>query len=358
MRADLTRRGLLAAPLVLAACDRFASAETPVTPRAAPPLKSLAPFPIGTCAQTSQFDDPAWVSLAETNVSQLTPEWQMKMEYVLADGLGRYRFDAPDRIAAFAHDHAMRLHGHTLIWYAQGREAFEGLNRARFVAEFDRYIATVAGRYRGKVVSWDVVNEAVRDDAPELRDCHWSETLGHDGYIERAFHQARAADPDAVLFLNDYNLENNPEKGATFLKLVERLLKAGAPVGGIGTQSHLDISIHAGQTRAFFRDAAAFGLPIHVSELDASLKDDGRIDFRSRGLRIEQQTARVGELASAFMDLPPAQRFAFTVWGLRDTDSWLRQGEHADPQDQPLLFDAEGQANPMFWAVEGALRAA
>jgi endo-1,4-beta-xylanase len=115
----LDRRALLALPLALVACKRGASAE-PAVP-AARPLKALAPFPVGVCAKSPQFDDPAWVDLATAQFSQLTPEWEMKMEYILADGLGRFRFDGPDAIAAFARHHGLRLHGHTLIWYAQGR---------------------------------------------------------------------------------------------------------------------------------------------------------------------------------------------------------------------------------------------
>ena len=349
----IDRRALLASTLALAACQRGASAAPAASAR---PLKSHVPFPVGTSAMSGQFDDPAWVELATTHVSQLTPEWEMKMEYILSDSRD-YRFDAPDRIAAFAAGHGMRLHGHALIWYSQGETAFAGLDPARFTAEYDRYIATVAGRYRGRVAGWDVVNEAVAEDGQGLRDCHWSQALGQDGYIVRAFEQARAADPDAVLFLNDYNLENNPVKGATFLRLVERLLRAGVPIGGIGTQSHLDIEIPAGRIASFMREAAQFGLPIHVSELDASLRGEGRIDTRSPARRIDQQTARVAELAQAFAALPAAQRYAFTVWGLRDTDSWLRRDARDDGEDSPLLFDAAGRTNPMFEAVTAAFGA-
>jgi len=172
---------------------------------------------------------------------------------------------------------------------------------------------------------------------------------GVDAYIIRAFEQPRLAAPDATLFLNDYNLENTPRKGAAFLRLIERLLKAGAPIQGIGIQSHLDIEIPGGQIAAFMNEARQFGLPIHVSELDASLKRGGRMpDLRPRAQRREQQSARVAELAEAFMDLPPAQRFGFTVWGVRDSDSWLRRGKNDDGQDSPLLFDDAGRANPMF----------
>ena len=144
----------------------------------------------------------------------------------------------------------------------------------------------------------------------------------------RAFEHARAAAPEAVLFLNDYNLENIPAKRATFLRLVERLLKAGAPLTGLGTQTHLDIDLPAGQAAAVIRELARFGLPIHVSELDVSLRTGDRLlDLRPRAQKIEQQTARVAEVAEAFMALPRAQRFAFTVWGLRDADCWLRRRE-------------------------------
>lgn len=347
----LNRRALLAAPLAIAACDRLSAAE-PARPDI-PPLKS-APFAFGSCVQVSQLDDPAWVTLADRHLSQLTPEWEMKMEYMLPSGPRHIRFDRPDRIADFARDHGMALHGHTLIWYAQGQDAFAGLAGSDFDRAFDGYIAAVAGRYRGRVRSWDVVNEPILDDGSGLRDCHWSARYGQDGYILRAFEKARLADPDAVLFLNEYNLEGVPAKGDRFLRLVERLLKAGCPLQGIGTQSHLWIDIPDGRIAAFMRDAAAFGLPIHVSELDVSLRTEDRLDLRSQAERLAKQTDRVTELAESYRALPPAQRFGFTVWGLRDTDSWLRKGERDDGRDQPLPFDSAGRPNPMAQALSRA----
>jgi endo-1,4-beta-xylanase len=349
----LCRRTLLAAPFVagaLAACDRFATAEP--APVATPPLKSVAPFPVGSAVMSGQLDDPAWVALARREVNQLTPEWEMKMEYILRSP-DRLTFDAPDRIAEACRASGARLHGHALIWYSQGEQAFAGFDRTHFPRAFDRYIAEVAGRYRGRVVSWDVVNEPVAEDGNGLRDSHWSRALGPDGYMIRAFEQAKLADPEAVLFLNDYNLENNPAKGATFLRTVERLLKAGAPIGGLGTQSHLDIEIPAGQITSLIRELGGFGLPVHVSELDASLRREGMGDLRSRSQRQEQQHGRVIELAEAFMALPARQRFAFTAWGLRDSDSWLRRGDRDDGRDQPLLFDDAGQAKPLTAALAG-----
>lgn len=350
----LDRRAVLAAPFALAACTKAASGA--VAPLQVPPLKSVAPFPVGTCIQAHQIDDPAWAALAARHVSQLTPEWEMKMEYILADGLDRLRFDRADRIAAFAEAQGMRMHGHTLIWYSQGADAFSGLSPAEFDRAFDAYIAAVAGRYRGKVVSWDVVNEPILDDGSALRDCHWSERYGLDGYILRAFEKAQAADPNAVLFLNEYNLEGVPRKGATFLRLVERLLKAGCPLQGLGTQSHLWIDIPEGAVSNSIRELAQFGLPIHVSELDVTLRTERRLDFRSYEERLARQTALVTELAEAFVALPAAQRFAFTTWGLRDTDSHYRKDAKDDGEDSPLPFDDAGRPNPMAGALVAAMR--
>ncbi|WP_339871214.1 endo-1,4-beta-xylanase [uncultured Brevundimonas sp.] len=353
----MNRRALLtslALAPVIAGCRRAAVAGP--QPARLPPLKTITPGAFGTCVQLANLTDPGWLDLARTHVSQLTPEWEMKMEYILADGPDRLRLDRSDRIARFAADNGMALHGHTLIWYAQGQDVFSGLDNAAFDRAFDGYIATVAGRYRGKVRSWDVVNEPILDDGSGLRDCHWSRRYGQDGYIRRAFDQARIADPDAVLFLNEYNLEGVPAKGTQFLRLVERLLKSGCPLQGLGTQSHLWIDIPDGQIAAFMHELAQFGLPIHVSELDVSLRTDSPLDLRGLQERLSRQTARVAELAAAYMRLPAAQRFGFTTWGLRDTDSWYRRGDKDDGKDRPLPFDATGRPNPMAGALAAAFQ--
>lgn len=361
MRAEpprLNRRALLAAPIALAACDRFAAAARPAAGPLAAPLKDIVPAPFGTAATTWHLDRPDWVQQMLRHCAQLTPEWEQKMERTLGAGF-THDFAPSDRLVAFARDNGLRVHGHTLIWYSQGAGIFDDATvpRARFAAEFDRYISTFVRRYRGRMAGWDVVNEPVAEDGDGLRDCHWSRALGMDGYMVRAFEQAHAADPDAVLFLNEYNLENIPAKGATFLRLVERLLKLGAPIGGIGTQSHLDIEIPAGRITAFMRDAASLGLPIHVSELDFPMqRDGGRMpDLRPTTERRAQQVARVGELAEAFMALPERQRYAFTTWGLRDSDSWLVRPEGKNrPEESALLLDAQGRPNPAYEAVAGA----
>jgi len=351
-KAAFSRRAVLASTLALAACGPR-NAQGQPAPADLPPLKSLAPFRIGTCLQALHLDDPAMAALLAREVSQLTAEWEMKMEYIVQPD-GSFRFDAPDRIAAFARDHGMALLGHTLVWYAHAPEAFERLDESRvgFADAYRNYILAVVGRYSGQVVGWDVVNEPVAEDGNGWRDSLWSRRLGDFEHIALAYRTAREADPRAALLLNDYNLEYNPTKRSTFLKLAERLLASGAPVTGLGTQMHVAADIAPGRISEMIRDLASLGLPIHVSELDVSLVR-AENKFLSRAELLKRQAAVYAETAEAFMALPERQRFAFTLWGLRDKDSWLKK-ENAG--DAPAPFDDDGRPKAGAAALAEAFR--
>ncbi len=338
---------VVAGGLGMAGCG--SASPNPSSSNPWPPLKTLSPFPFGAAAPSAYLDDPDWVELAQSHLSQITPEWELNREYIAQED-GSLRFDAPDRLAAFCRQNGIRFFGHCLVWYAQIMPYFRGLDASLFAAEYDRYIQVVMRRYAGQMVGWNVVNEAVAEDGGGLRDCLWSERLGGGvAYIRRAFEQARLADPAALLFLNDYNLENNPAKGATFLKLVEKLLKLGTPIDGIGCQSHLDLDIADGQIRTFLRNASDLGLRIHISELDASLRrDDGKPDLRNLDYKIARQRALITELTQAFLDLPASQQFGFTTWALRNRDSWLRRPPRGDGRDSMVFLNDHGQPTAMY----------
>jgi len=356
---SLTRRALLgAAPAAaaLVACGRHDDAAN-AAPAVAPvrPLKDTAPFRIGTCLMTAELDDPQFTGLVQRNFSQVTPEWEMKMERILAAD-GSLALDAADRIAGFCRDSRLAMHGTTLVWYAQDPPTFEALkhDRAGFEDHLRDYIRQVVGRYRGLARGWDVVNEAVAEDGNGYRGGVWAEGLGDD-FARVPFEMAREADPDAVLFLNDYNLESMPAKLDAFQRLAERLLKAGAPLTGLGTQSHLGFDTPPGQAGAAVKALARFGLPIHVSELDITTHKPGlSLGSPSDPARLQAQARVAAEIAAAFADLPAAQRYAFTIWGVRDKDSWLRGSAQGAPDDAPLLFDAAGAPKPALAAVEAA----
>lgn len=347
-----SRRAVLGAvpALALAACGRPGAAAKVAQ---LPTLKAVAPFPVGACVATSELGDPQFVELVRRNFTQVTPEWEMKMERILADD-GSMRFDAADQIAEFCRSSGLRLHGTTLVWYSQDPPAFEALkdNPTAFAAKLRDYTHAVIGRYRGLARGWDVLNEAVAEDGDGYRGGVWAAGLGDD-YGRIAFEMAREADPAALLFLNDYNLELMPAKLDAFQRLLERLLKAGAPVTGLGTQSHLDVATKPGQAGIAVKALARFGLPIHVSELDISTRP-----LLLGADKLQAQARIAAEVAEAFADLPQSQRYAFTVWGVRDKDSWLRGPNGRNPDDQPLLFDVDGAPKPMLAAVESAFRQA
>ncbi len=344
-----SRRAVLGGALALAACERQAKSAPAVY---APSLKSVAPFPIGTCAQVSHLQQPLWVDLALRHCNRLTPEWEMKMEYVVQPD-GGFLFDRPDRLADFARDRGLRLHGHALVWYAQKPAGFLNLDERRvsFARAYDNYITALVGRYRGVAASWDVVNEAIAEDGDGWRDSLWAQKLGPFDHMRRAFDRAREADPGAVLFLNDYNLELMPKKLDSFLRLTEQLLKAGAPLGGLGTQTHVAADTEAGAIGRAVSALGQMGLAVHVSEADVSMTRAQGM-FASRAERERAQGRLYAEAAEALLALPPAQRFGLTLWGLRDRDSWLR---NENPTDSPAIFDDSGNAKPAAAALAEAL---
>jgi len=320
-----------------------------------PPLKSVTPYPLGVAATFTRMKDPAWSQLAATHFSRLTAEWEMKMEYMLQPD-GSLKFDRADALAAFAKAHDMGLHGHTLIWYAQDGEYFQKLrtNPDAFLTAYAGYIQSVMSRYKGYVRGWDVVNEPVWNDGRGLRPCLWQQVLGDD-YIGLALEAAHQADPAAILFINDYNLELTPNKRKTFLKLCEKLLRDGAPLSGIGTQTHIDSGIAPGLIRAAIRDIASLGLMVHVSEVDVSLRENHPVNMAEPRIH---QVRTLSELLEAYHDVPQNQRYGLTVWALRDSDSWLNtpQGGKSLLPDEPVLFDSLGRPKPLAQAFVSAAK--
>lgn len=347
-----TRRSVLAGGLALAACSREADAGPSPLPELGA-LKSHAPFPVGAAIRSDFLAAPDYRTLVRAHFDQVTADWEMKMEAVLGDD-GAYDFSRADAIADFARRAGLRLFGHTLIWNEQRPAFFEGLkeNRSVFAQAYGRYISEVVGRYSG-ATGWDVVNEPFNWNGSERQGGIWAETLG-EAYISLAFERARAADPNAVLFLNDYNLEHFPAKRRAFLALAEGLLKAGVPLGGLGSQTHLNFETDPRSLAPALQELASLGLPVHVSELDVTLKGAPR----DRRAALAMQDRLVGAAAEAFERLPAPQRFAFTTWGVRDRDSWLRGPEQSEifAGDQPLLLDDSGRPKGAFAAAVQAWR--
>jgi endo-1,4-beta-xylanase len=374
-RPRFSRRAVLAGALALAGCNRGAaraqaalsafagarSSHVPELPRdgPVPNLRDLSDLHVGCCFNPDFTSDPAYGELIGRQFSQITPEWNFQMAAVLKED-GSYDWTTADQIVAFAQGHGQRVHAHSLVWYALDKVPnFQKLDgdAGAFADAYRRHIHTVAGHFAGVASSWDVVNEAVAEDGEGLRDCLWSRNLGVDDYILLAFQAAAEADPNAVLFLNDYNLEIIPKKRETFMRLVERLLHRGCPIAGIGTQTHLNLEARPGMTAEAIRDLASFGLKIHISEFDVAFGPASKTS-----LAYAQKEAIQADLAAetmdAFLQLPLAQRYAFTNWGARDRDSFLNRPSYGgDGTDVPDLFDNDARPKPAFWSLADRLAA-
>jgi endo-1,4-beta-xylanase len=269
----------------------------------------------------------------------------------------RYDFSHTDRLADFADEHGMALRGHTLVWHQQTPrwlrgEAIPPPDELRDMLR--QYIHAVVGRYRGRVVHWDVVNEAVHDPSPDgatpgrREESVWHLALGP-SYLPLAFHWAHDADPDARLYYNDYEIEDLGPKSDAVYALLRSLLGAGVPVHGVGFQGHLINGWRAAEShRENVRRFVALGLEWAVTEADIRMPLDGRAPTPEQ---LAVQAAGYGDLARLCLEEPDCRGLVF--WGFSDAHSWIpgfRKGWGA-----ALPLDEQYQPKPAYDAVLAAL---
>ncbi len=272
-----------------------------------------------------------------------------------------FRWDAADKFVAFAEENGMKVRGHNLCWHRQLPGWFDGYATKENARELlVSHIKTVAGRYAGRIQSWDVVNEAVLPSdgrADMLRESPWLTLIGPE-YIELAFRTARAADPHALLTYNDYGIEAEDEgsakKRAGVLNLVTALKKGGAPIDAVGVQSHIGAGNEYGKGLAEFLAAVRrLGLQVFVTEMD--------VNDRELPPNDSVRDKAVAETYRAYLDLvlrEPAVKSVLT-WGITDAHTWLN-GEDARKDHLPercLPFDAELKPVEAFYAMRKAFDA-
>ena len=381
---------VLAAGLVLlplsAAMTSTAFAQSAAAPSLAERFKH--DFLIGTAfdfVQSNPITEQEQ-ALIKHQFNVITPENSMKPDSV-HPAEDRWTWGTADKLVDFCQKNDIKLYGHTLAWHAQtGRWFFEGENgqpvtREKAIERLRTHIHTVVGRYKGKVIGWDVVNEAISDggdgSTENLRQSQWVKAIGPD-YLTMAFKFAREADPDCQLYYNDYNIE----KGGKFkssLLLLKRLIKEGAPITGVGIQGHWGLNhLPYEELDNAITEYKKLGLRVSISELDVVITGQGggqldpgpgpegapRPATRPAGPGIGQTTRRARVRAPLLPPTPEqirqqADAYAkffqiflkhrdvidrVTFWGINDPRSW-RQGQ------APLLFDAQNNPKPAFDAV-------
>lgn len=282
--------------------------------------------------------NPSYKAILQQQFNQLTPENAMKWG-AIHQSPDTYNFTQADNLVEFAIQNKMRVRGHTLVWYKNIPDwVVKGnYNRDQLMAILKNHIQTVVSHFKGKVAEWDVVNEAIEPNGNGLRDCLWTQVIGPE-YIALAFQWAHEADPDALLFYNDYNTEDLGPKSVTQYNLLKNLLLAHIPVNGVGLQMHqktkipYSISIMSGNMRRL----SDLNLRIAVTEMDVSITEPVGEDYSTK---LQKQASNYGNALSACLGNKACT--SFTVWGFSDAYTW-------QPENQPAIYSASMQPKPAY----------
>ena len=351
----------------------------PETPPPPPVTTSQAPtilsdtfrdnFTMGVALSSPQSDDFNSQSrrIALEHFNGVTPEFELQPSFV-AQEEGVFDFDRADRLVDFALQNNMTVRGHSLLWHEQTPDYFLVGSREDIRQRLETYIGTVMEHFSGRIHIWDVVNEAVSTDlfrgddgvGPD-RNTIWYEAVGNADYIDWAFQAARAADPNALLFLNDFETEE-PRKAGWFRDIVRRLIERGVPIDGVGHQVHLRLESTAESVLASI-DAIQNEFPhlvTHVTEMDISMYTDPGSCYETGTnclpdlgpnppLELLRQQAQI--YRDIFTGLTQRSFVEYvTLWGVTDGDS-AANNNPAVRFNHPLLFDRDGEPKPAFFAI-------
>lgn len=364
LQSKVTYTSLLVCALLLLDCkENFAQADKPKADDLG--LKDYFEdyFPIGAAVTPRNLKgDEALMVLK--NFNSLTAENDMKMGPIHPEE-GRYNWGPADEIVNFAHDNGLKMRGHTLCWHNQSPRWFftdkdgKEVTKEVLFQRLKEHITTVVTRYKGKIYAWDVVNEVIDDnDEKYFRESKFF-TIAGEEFVAKAFEYAHEADPDALLFYNDYNTEN-PGKRDRIYKMVKGLVEAKVPIHGVGLQGHWSIydDPTEEELRTSIQKFASLGLKVQVTELDISvyksesgrrpLNPDENTEFTS-----EREQKQIDQYKMVFRVLRENKNFitGVTFWNVSDKRSWLDNFPVRGRKNYPLLFDQNLQPKKAYWEV-------
>jgi endo-1,4-beta-xylanase len=345
------RRLLAVSALSACAFAGFAAPSAGAAPVTAPPLRALgAPIGlhIGTALIPYDLDNPDYARVAGQQFDLVTPGNEMKWETV-EPTRGTYNWSGGDRLVQFAEAHGQLVRGHTLLWHNQlpGWLTSGVANGTISTTELrdlaHKHVTDEVTHFKGKIWQWDVANEFMANswDAHPLADGvngddFWVKNLG-EGVIADAFRWAHAADPDALLFYNDYNITgqdgNNAKYNAAF-NFVKNLVAQGVPIHGVGEQAHMDTQygFYAPRYQSDLQHFADLGLKVAITEADVRTFVNNATDQVPTDANA---TAKQSQIWTGLINgcLAVKQCISFTAWGFGDIDSWV-----------PYTFAGEGAA--------------
>jgi endo-1,4-beta-xylanase len=309
--------------------------------------KLANPFFVGMAIKASQLTTGSpYDVILKNEFSSISAEYEMKMDQI-STASGVYNWTVADKIVAYGNSNGINVHGHALVWHnslPQWLKDFPGTD-AQFKAEVKKYITDVVTHYAGKVKSWDVVNEAVDDNGGVMRNTIFLQRMGAN-YVKDCFQWARdaakaAGDNSLLLFYNDYATSTNIPKQDKVFSIVDDL-KTSNLIDGLGFQMHNNyLSPTKAQIQTDFNKATAKGLKIHVSELDIQVNQSNDISTFTNERRLAQKE-KYKEIVQLYNALPAANKYALTIWGMKDNESWIPFSTELNHpgNDWPLLYDS------------------
>jgi endo-1,4-beta-xylanase len=302
---------------------------------------------IGSAVDTTVLaNSPDYAAVLASQFSSVTPENVMKWQRI-EPVRGVFDYAAADRLVAFAEAHNQRVRGHTLVWHNQlpAWVSADVFSTDELAAILQDHVTQEADHFRGHIAAWDVVNEAFNDTGT-WRDSIWYRALGPD-YVALALRAARAADPDARLYINDYNIEAPGPKSDALYKLVQDLHAQGVPVDGVGFQAHLSTqSVFPPNLTANLQRFADLGLEVAITEADV------RVPLPVTDARLSTQADYFRQLLQSCWAVDRC--VSFTVWGFTDGHSWVARAFPGQGAATP--YDAELNPKPAYFALLDSLR--
>jgi len=314
-------------------------------------------FSVGVAVNMRNLSNDKHVEIIKTNYNSITAENDFKPQSVQPQE-GQWNFRNADAIADFCRENGIKLRGHCLAWHSQvGRWMFEGANggqatKEELYARMKTHITTVMQRYGDIIYCWDVVNEAVSDGgADPLRNSQWKQIAGGDEFIRKAFEFAREADPNALLFYNDYNAAV-PEKRDKIYNMVKEMKEAGVPIDGIGMQGHFSVyEPSLEDIEAAIEKYSEIVDHIQFTELDIRLNREmgGGLNMNRQGEELTPERKKMfDDKYTGFFEV--LRRHAdvidvVTFWNVCDADSWVGVSNY------PLLFDKNSDPKDTYYKV-------
>ncbi len=296
--------------------------------------------------------------------NSMTPENAMKMGPIHPKE-NEYNWAGGDSIAAFARRNNLKLRGHTLCWHNQTPRWFfvdsagKTVTKEVLLQRLKNHITAVVTRYKDVIYAWDVVNEVISDKPDEyFRPSLFYQICGEE-FVARAFQWAHEADPDALLFYNDYN-EISASKREKIIRMVKDLQAKGIPIHGVGLQAHWAVNEPTyEQLDKTLLDFSALELPLQITELDISVypKEHNARDRKPEDydttFSAEKEKKQVEVYKMCFELFRKYKKYisSVTFWNISDRHSWLDNFPVRGRKDYPLLFDRNLQPKKVFWEV-------